>query len=216
MIKSYNSHFLTIVFLHACLLFGSWELSQNEAVRKQVMKLGNSGAIQLKAAGNLLLRSIPLQMKSPPVQKKIAKVAVKKPLPVEAAKVEPQTGSASENTGKSGTGGNPNGSEFGTSSNGVTDALSVYKAELRMIIDRNKYYPTLSKRLGHTGTVVVAFTLQADGLITDVRIDTPSKYEGLDHSALDAVKKIDKFKPIPKEFGMVKMAVKVPVKFLTI
>jgi protein TonB len=96
------------------------------------------------------------------------------------------------------------------------NALESYKAELRAMIDRNKYYPVISKRLGQTGTVVVAFTLLEDGNIIDVRIDRPSRFDRLNLSALDAVKKVERFKPIPKEFGGPKMDVKVPVTFVTI
>ena len=100
--------------------------------------------------------------------------------------------------------------------NANANALESYKAELRAMIDRNKYYPVISKRLGQTGTVVVAFTLLEDGNIIDVRIDRPSRFDRLNLSALDAVKKVERFKPIPKEFGGPKMDVKVPVTFVTI
>ena len=84
------------------------------------------------------------------------------------------------------------------------------------MIDKNKSYPALSKRLGQTGIVVVAFTLLKDGHIIDVRLDKPSRYERLNFSAIDAVKKVERFKPIPNEIGELKMDIKVPVKFVTI
>jgi protein TonB len=88
--------------------------------------------------------------------------------------------------------------------------------KLASFIDQNKYYPTMSRRLGQTGTVVIAFTLLEDGNIVNVRIDSPSAYERLNASALDAVRKVERFKPIPKEVGENKMDIKVPVKFVTI
>jgi protein TonB len=96
------------------------------------------------------------------------------------------------------------------------NALEIYKAELRAMIDSNKYYPVISKRLGQTGTVVVAFTLLEDGNIIDVRIDRPSRFDRLNSSALDAVMKVERFKPLPKELGEARMDVKVPVTFVTI
>ena len=99
---------------------------------------------------------------------------------------------------------------------GKENALALYKAELRALIDKNKSYPPLSKRLGQTGIVVVAFTLLKDGHIIDVRLVKPSRYERLNFSALEAVKKVEKFKPIPQEIGELKMDIKVPVKFVTI
>jgi protein TonB len=94
--------------------------------------------------------------------------------------------------------------------------MDLYKAELRATIEKNKYYPTMSRRLGQTGTVVIAFTLLEDGNIVDIRVDKPSQYERLNVSALDAVKKVERFKPIPKEIGEDKMDIKVPVKFVTL
>lgn len=102
------------------------------------------------------------------------------------------------------------------SSEAKANIRELYKAELRARIEENKYYPPLSRRLGQMGTVIVAFTLLEDGHIIDLRIDTPSRYESLNNSALDAVKKVHVFKPIPKELGESRMDIKVPVKFVTI
>jgi protein TonB len=94
--------------------------------------------------------------------------------------------------------------------------LSSYKAELRALIERNKFYPSSSRRLGQTGTVVVAFTLLKDGHIIDVKVDTPSPFEKLNASAMDAVKKVVRFKPFPDEIEESKLDVKVSLKFLMI
>lgn len=104
----------------------------------------------------------------------------------------------------------------GSGSKGSADVLALYKAELRAKIDQYKYYPPLSRRLGQTGTVVVAFVLEQDGNIVDVKIDSPSQFERLNASALEAVKKVERFKPIPAEYGQSRMEIKVPVKFVTI
>ncbi len=96
------------------------------------------------------------------------------------------------------------------------DVKAIFKAELRAEIEKNKYYPPMSRRLGQTGLVVVAFTLLEDGHIIDVRLDKPSPFKGLNESAMDAVKKVHKFRPIPPELGEERMDLKVPLKFVTI
>lgn len=96
------------------------------------------------------------------------------------------------------------------------DLRTIFHTELRARIEANKSYPPMSRRLGHTGLVVVAFTLLEDGSIINLRVDKPSPYDRLNDSALDAVKKVQKFKPIPKELGESKMDIKIPVKFVTI
>lgn len=174
-------------------------MSKSDYVKTKI----GSGVMKLKIASQMVISS-PVQKKSFGVvpKKKTASVAQAK-----EEKIIPQE-SLSESRAS--------GSEFGTSSQGRTDILSTYTAELRAMIDKNKYYPPLSRRLGQAGTVVVAFTLLEDGNIIDVRVDKPSRYARLNDSAVDAVKKVERFKPIPKELGEVRMDIKVPVKFFTI
>lgn len=92
----------------------------------------------------------------------------------------------------------------------------MYKAELRSRIEENKFYPAIARRMGQTGVVIVAFTLLEDGNIINIRIDKPSPYERLNQAGVEAVKKVQRFKPIPDELGLKEMDVKVPVKFVTI
>lgn len=202
MTKSFFSHFSLIVFIHILMLMGTWHLSQ-DYVQSQLTKVG-TGILKLQVASSVM-------MSEAPVQKKVERVVPVNPNLPKTAKVEPTP--AKTEAAQSGS---AQGSEFGNSANGTTNVLEVYKAELRAMIDKNKYYPAISKRLGQTGTVVVAFTLLEDGHIIDVKIDRPSRYERLNDSALEAVKKVERFRPIPKEVGENKMAIKVPVKFITL
>jgi protein TonB len=210
MVKSFYTHLSTIFLLHGLILMGTWQLSQSDAVKNELTKLGN-GVIKLQIASKMMMAS----SSSEAVQKKsVRALPVNPSKPSTTPKKEEvslpvsQTNTASQGTGA--------GSEFGTSMNGKTDALSIYKAELRAMIDRNKSYPTMSKRLGQTGTVVIGFTLLKDGNIVDVRIEKPSKYDRLNDSALEAVKKVERFKPLPQEVAEGKMDITVPVKFITI
>lgn len=98
----------------------------------------------------------------------------------------------------------------------INDIRSLYKAQLRSKIEENKFYPPMSRRLRQEGTVVVAFTLLKDGHIIDVKLESPSKYERLNASALEAVMKVKRFMPIPNELGENKMDIKVPLKYFTI
>lgn len=214
-----------MTILHGLLLLGGFQLAETKLVKDTVAKLGNGGTgngiMRMKVANDVFIRPIPLQTKtqskfSRPTPKAVAATPAPTAKPVAAApSSEPTGGNDPTGTGLS-KAGVANGSEFGTSATGKTDTVSKYTAELRARIDKNKSYPVMSKRLGQTGIVVVAFTLLEDGNIIDVRIDKPSRYERLNASALDAVKKVERFKPIPKEYGDNKMDIKVPVKFVTI
>lgn len=202
MTKSFYPHLGTIFLVHIMVLMGTWKLSNSEFVRDELQRL-SSNVMKLQVASKVMTadvqkkRVVPVNPLKPKTSDKIIEeksVAIPESSPVASSE----------------------GSEVGTASKGKTDLLSIYRAELRAMIEKNKYYPTMSKRLGQTGTVVVAFTLLEDGHIIDVRIEKPSRYDRLNASALDAVKKVERFKPIPKEIGKAKMDVSVPVKFITI
>jgi periplasmic protein TonB len=185
------THLSTILGVHLLILFG-WSFSQSENLIRSLPQIGPA-ALKLQVASQVLMPQI--RPKPTPVPKK----SVAAPAP--QAEIQPQVESRPEQS---------------VSSNQRADIRSEYHAELRARIDENKYYPPLSRRLGQKGTVIVAFTLLEDGNIVNVRIDTPSNFERLNESALDAVKKVGRFKPIPLELRESKMDIKVPVKFFTI
>lgn len=196
------------------ILFGTWQVSQTETFRDQVQRLGN-GAITLQMVGKSIVGNpavaVQRKVETPtPVAKKVKAAPLQPSQTISSSSTT--TGAVADASGYSSTAG----SVYGTAKNGLTDIKSIYRTELRAMIEKNKSYPTMSKRLGQTGTVVVQFTLLEDGKITDVKIEKASRYEQLNASALEAVKKVQRFKPIPKEFGESKMEIKVPVKFITI
>lgn len=97
----------------------------------------------------------------------------------------------------------------------IADMKAIYKSELRSRIEQNKFYPMAARRMGQTGTVIVAFTLLNDGSIIDVRIDDSSGNPSLDTAGLEAVKKVGKFKAIPSELNTSSLDMSVPIKFST-
>jgi protein TonB len=197
MVRGYFSYFSSILLAHILALMVTIELSRPE-MRERIagLKINLSAVIEKKTLSRANTPSV--------VPRKMVKDSLKKSLVHEthSEKISQKSQDMLSTNSSNGT--------------DNANALESYKAELRAMIDRNKYYPVISKRLGQTGTVVVAFTLLEDGNIIDVRIDRPSRFDRLNLSALDAVKKVERFKPIPKEFGGPKMDVKVPVTFVTI
>lgn len=192
MFNRYLTHFGSIFLGHILLLFGSWQIVQNQYVQKS-MNLGST-VLKLQMAREAIRPlSLPEQVMTPrPAKKKLA------PAPLKETLSQPTASSPT------------------LSEEVKADLLSQYKSELRAKIEENKFYPPASRRLGQTGTVIVAFTLLKDGHIINVRIDSPSSYERLNESALEAVKRVHGFKPIPVELELSQMDIKVPVKFFTI
>lgn len=199
MVKGYLTHFGIIFFLHVILLIWGQKTLQTHFSSSVVAKLG-PGSLTLKIG-----ETFPT-----PQVKKVTRVKSpkKNQEQVETQEIA-ETAQAPSN---------PAGNESGQGAVGTAnpEVVSLYKAELRAQIDKNKYYPPLSRRLGQTGIVVVAFTLLEDGNIINVRIESPSRYERLNDSALEAVKKVERFRPIPKEVGQSSMDITVPLKFVTI
>lgn len=222
MTKGLSTHFAIVMVFHMALLFWGVRSMTDDLQKNNVPKLGNGGAITAgmgKSLRTFKLTPAP-EIKSKPVVSKTAPKVPVKTVSTQAVANTAAVESAPQEVsgGAVGTGGRADGHEFGSGDYGTGkfDPISLYKAELRARIDQNKFYPPMSKRLGQTGVVVVAFTLLEDGNITNIRLEKPSRYERLNDSALEAVKKVYRFKPFPKELSENKMDIKVPLKFVTI
>lgn len=96
---------------------------------------------------------------------------------------------------------------------GVKDLLAQYKESLRAKIDAQKFYPTMSRRMGQRGTAIVAFTLLKDGHIINARVLKSSGFARLDEAAKTAVTSVKEFDPIPDEIGLNSIDLEIPVRF---
>ncbi len=189
MTNRYLTHLGSVVFLHVLILLGSWKLSESQFFTSSLPS--QSSLLKVAVAAHMLaprprLREVAPMAPSAPVSQNVS-------APSEVASV----------------------AESSLSSLARADLKGLYHAELRAKIEENKFYPLMSRRLGQTGVVVVAFTLLEDGNIMDLRIETPSAYEALNKGALEAVKKVKRFRPIPVELGSKQMEIRVPIKFST-
>ena len=84
-----------------------------------------------------------------------------------------------------------------------TNQVEAYKEsflrELRLLIERHKFYPALAKKLGQYGQVSISFNLSKNGEINNVKILGSSQYPILDEAAIKTINSIGRFKPIPAE-----------------
>lgn len=195
----YWTHFSTIIFIHALILFGGWQLSQNPKMMTNAVSSVNATIVRIAAVSTVLQAPVIPQKRLIPTTQPKDKVApeVEAPRPL-----TPTAGVVSSSA-----------SSNALSGMARADLRSMFLGELRARIEENKTYPMMSRRLGQTGIVEVAFTLTRDGHIINARIVSPSRYDRLNESALEAVKKISRFKPIPTELNEEQMDVTVPVKF---
>ncbi len=189
MTNRFMTHFGVIFGAHVLIFFGGWQLSQTQYVQNKISSLKDN-ALTLQIVSEIVTSS----RQKPMETKKDTSTKSANPL---AQNVVPEKHTdAIQSTAV------------------LTEKiLDTYKAELRARIYENKYYSGISRRMGHQGLVIVTFTLLEDGNIINLRIDTPSAYERLNESALDAVRKVGRFKPIPTDSGQTKMDLRIPIEF---
>lgn len=207
MTQRFLTHISTALLLHMAILFGGLTIMGNEVMEKnlgqRILNLKVASEVIFAAPKNVTRTVAPTRKNAPVLERKSAPVA---PVQEEATVTDP----VAQEGGVNGVRG---GSVDGTP---TTDPKLIYKAELRALIDENKFYPPVARRLQQTGTAIVKFSLLSDGSITDIKLDRSSGNDRLDDAAITAVKKVKKFRKIPSEFATNKLDMSVPIKFSTI
>lgn len=74
-----------------------------------------------------------------------------------------------------------------------------YLTKLRAKIDRNKKYPSISRRLKEQGIVSVSFRVLKNGLFENIKVSKGSGKRRLDKAAIKALEKTNHFGTFPKE-----------------
>lgn len=192
MSKSFLTHLAGVLIVHLFILFGSWQLNDDSVLSSPQARVLT---MNLSHDENKTIRKEVSQPKE-------------KRLPPTPSESRPSEITPAEETTVAST---PS-----LSAAREAELIDMYKAELRQKIDENKFYPEISRRMGQRGTVVVAFTLLEDGQIINIRVDRPSAFQKLNDAGVEAVKKVQRFRPIPKELGITQMELKIPVKFVTL
>jgi protein TonB len=142
---------------------------------------------------------------------KVAKVVQARPVSAPAA-TRPQPASpAAVPTGQ------PTAAPSGTGGTGDTASVAAqegaYLKGLTQAIARNRFYPPAAQRQEVTGVVLVAFTIRADGTLADFRVAKGSGSEVIDQAAVETVRRLGTYKPIPAGIGRSRWPVRVPIRF---
>jgi TonB family protein len=94
------------------------------------------------------------------------------------------------------------------------DAINRYAGKVRSLIDSCKEYPYQSRRQEQEGTVIVRFVLTRNGLLEGApSLERKCRYERLNASALEAVRKAVPYPPFPLEMPDEKLSFSVAVVF---
>lgn len=141
-------------------------------------------------------------VKKPPVKKK----PVKKDLPVDKTEVKASDGakaSAALSGGKSAS------LAQGTASGTSADAQNAALAKIVAVIDEHKRYPRRARQTGAEGDVVLAVTIDGNGIVTGVVLKKPHASVLLNRAALKAAEPLIGVK-LPLSAPL---TVEVPVRF---
>ena len=92
-------------------------------------------------------------------------------------------------------------------------AEQAYLAELQRAIGRLQRFPDAARERRKTGVATVAFVVEANGQIGQVRIAQSAGDPDLDRAALETLKRLGRFKPIPDAIGRTSWPMRVPIRF---
>lgn len=123
--------------------------------------------------------------------------------------VEPQAASAMGSVAQSGA---LSGRE-GVATGSEVSPEDRYLYELKKLLERRKNYPLMARKMGHTGTVTMRFTLKADGTLAGSEVVGKAPYESLNQAAVTLVEGINGMKPFPQEIRKDSWSITVPIEY---
>lgn len=141
-------------------------------------------------------------VKKPPVKKK----PVKKDLPVGKTEVKASDGAKVSTALSGGKSASP---AQGTASGASADARNTALAKIVAVIDEHKRYPRRARQTGAEGNVVLAVTIDGNGIVTGVVLKKPHASVLLNRAALKAAEPLIGVK-LPLSAPL---TVEVPVRF---
>jgi len=80
---------------------------------------------------------------------------------------------------------------------------------ISQIIQNNITYPYIARKMGWEGKVLISFVLTKDGKISFLIIERSSGYKVLDENAIDTIKKVSKYFPLPP----LDVKIKIPISY---
>lgn len=141
-------------------------------------------------------------VKKPPVKKK----PVKKDLPIDKTEVKASDGAKTSAALSGGKSASP---AQGTASGASADAQNTALATIVAVIDEHKRYPRRARQTGAEGDVVLAVTIDGNGIVTGVVLKKPHPSVLLNRAALKAAEPLIGVK-LPLSAPL---TVEVPVRF---
>jgi TonB family protein len=89
-----------------------------------------------------------------------------------------------------------------------------YSNQVGDILWRNRNYPADAANRREQGTVIVTFTLDRSGRLTERHVSKSSGSMALDKAALDLVDRSQPFPPFPPDFSQTELTMTLPLRFV--
>jgi periplasmic protein TonB len=195
-----KGRFLTLSFLSHALLFGLLSLQGSLAILEpEGVDLASVSLVELVAPASL---AAPAPKSDPTPAITHSNIT---PKPAASQEIAPQIGRAE---------GSATQGQLGVQNGAAVSAKERYLYELRARIEQRKTYPPLSKRLGESGVVTLRFSIRRDGALTDLRLQSPSGHDRLNHAALELLHQIARHNPLPPELGEDSLTVDLPIEYV--
>ena len=123
-----------------------------------------------------------------------------------------ESGNERAGSGGAGTGGAGSG-EQGLSDDVRAGLIRGYSQSIYRVVNREKTYPRLAKRMGQEGTVTVEIMVDSTGRILKVRVANSSGSEILDEAARDLFQSLDQLPAPPKKLAWTKKKLQIPLRY---
>lgn len=88
-----------------------------------------------------------------------------------------------------------------------------YLQKIQELIEKNKNYPKIAKRLNQSGEIYLNFTIYKNGQIANIKITKSSNFRRLNKAAIEIMSEIEKFDPIPDELNKDIWNITVPIVY---
>jgi len=88
-----------------------------------------------------------------------------------------------------------------------------YLQKIQELIEKNKKYPKIAKRLNQSGEIYLNFTIYKNGQIANIKIIKSSNFRRLNKAAIEIMSEIEKFDPIPDELDKDIWNITVPIVY---
>ncbi len=96
----------------------------------------------------------------------------------------------------------------------IDSIKAAYLKEIRDMIESNKHYPRVARRMHLTGIVKVQFAILKEGTICNIEITQRCKHKRLNRAAKKTLEKIESFKPLPSVFTSGNLVLNVPISYV--